>query len=106
MTGLNPFKNLDVNAAQTIMGKVFPRLPIRVGRICIFNPPWIVGHVLLPVLLTFMSKKLRGRVVILNGHKLPTLDPYVPPASRPAELGGSFPLDEAKWSEAMVAGVP
>ena len=96
----------DLASFQGVALAHLPRLPIRVGRICIFNPPWIVGHVLLPVLLTFMSKKLRGRVVILNGHKLPTLDPYVPPASRPAELGGSFPLDEAKWSEAMVAGVP
>ena len=26
--------------------------------ICIFNPPWFIGHVILPVFLTFMSKKV------------------------------------------------
>ena len=57
MSGLK-LKNLDPSAAKAIMMRVFPCLPIRVGRICIFNPPWFIGHVILPVFLTFMSKKV------------------------------------------------
>ena len=41
--------------------QVFPAMPVRVGRICILQPPWIFGHIVIPVVLTFMSKKLRGR---------------------------------------------
>ena len=57
MSGLK-LKNMDPSAAKAIMMRVFPNLPIRVGRICIFNPPWFVGHIILPVFLTFMSKKV------------------------------------------------
>ena len=74
-------------------------------RICIFNPPWIVGHVLLPILLTLMSKKLRGRIALIKEHKVEALRPFVPEGSLPAELGGTLALDEAKWSEGMVAAL-
>ena len=105
MSGLK-LKNLDPAAAKNIMQNIFPKLPIRVGRIVIFNPPWIVGHVLLPVLLALMSKKLRGRIALVNGHHPEKITPFVPAASLPAELDGTYALDEAKWSEALVATLP
>ena len=50
--------------------------------------------------------QLRGRITVINGHNTADLTPYFPSTSLPAELGGSFPLDEAKWSEAMVSALP
>ena len=50
--------------------------------------------------------QLRGRIAVINSHQPAELSPYVPPTSLPAELGGSFPLDEDKWSEAMVSALP
>ena len=37
--------NLDMAAAKQIFSKVMPHLPVRVGRICVYSPPWIVGKV-------------------------------------------------------------
>ena len=37
--------NLDFAAAKVVFGKVMPHLPVRVGRICVYSPPWIVGKV-------------------------------------------------------------
>ena len=105
VTGLK-LKNLDPAAAKMIMGKVLAVMPVRVGRICVFNPPWVVGHILLPVLLSLLSKKLRGRVAILNGHHPEKLTPYVPKASVPAELGGTLALDEAAWAARVLAALP
>lgn len=52
-------KNVDPAVPKLMFSKVFPRLPIRIGRICIFNPPWFFGHVLLPIVMFFMSPKLK-----------------------------------------------
>jgi hypothetical protein len=102
MTGLK-LKNLDPPAAKGMFGHVFPRLPIRVGRICIFNPPWVVGHVILPIAKTFMSKKLRERIVIINGFKPAELLSYAAPSSLPAELEGTLAFDEKAWAEGIIA---
>jgi hypothetical protein len=76
---------------------------LRVGRILIFNPPWILGYVILPMVLTFMSKKLKSRIVVINGHHPEKLLPYIEAASLPTELKGSFAIDESKWTETLVA---
>ena len=89
-----------------IMGSVFPAMPVRVARICLFNPPWIVGHVILPLVLTFMSKKLRGRIAVLNGDNPDKLKEYVPASSLPAELGGTLAYDDTAWSTKMISGLP
>jgi len=60
MRGIS-LSNLDPSAAKFVFGHVFPRLPVRVGRIVAFHPPWIVGHVILPIVMAFMSKKLKAR---------------------------------------------
>lgn len=105
MTGLG-LKNLDPGMAKKLFGEVFPRLPIRIGKICIFNPPWIVGHVILPLVMTFMSKKLKSRITIINGSKTEKLHAIVPPASLPKDLGGTLEFDEDKFAEMMIAGLP
>ena len=102
VTGLK-LKNLDPNAGKVLFGKVFPNLPIRVGRICIFNPPWIIGHVFLPIVMTFMSKKLKGRIALLNGNKPDKLLAYVPSDNLAPEHGGSLAFDEKAVAEALVA---
>ena len=104
MTGLG-LKNLDPSIPKVLFGEVFPRLPIRIGRICIFNPPWIVGHVILPILMTFMSKKLRSRIIVVNSSKPEALHKHVPPSALPSALGGSYAFDEDKWAETMIKGL-
>lgn len=104
MTGLK-LKNLDPATAKMLMGRVFPNLPIRIGRICIFNPPWVVGHIILPIALTLMSKKLRGRIALIKDSDHAKLLPYVPASSLPTELGGTAQFDEGKWSEGLIASL-
>ena len=98
-------KNLDPAAIKFIMGNVLPAMPVRVARICIFNPPWILGHVVFPIVFSFMSKKLRGRIAVLNGDNPEKLHPYIPSSALPAEHGGTLPFDEEAWSAKMVAGL-
>jgi len=98
-------KNLDPAAVKFIMGNVFPAMPVRVGKICLFNPPWVIGHIILPIVLTFLSKKLRGRITVVNGSDTAKLSPFFPSAALPAELGGSMPWDEPTWSAKMIAGL-
>jgi len=105
MSGLK-LSNLDPATAKALFGKIFPALPIRVGRIVIFNPPWILGHVILPFVFNFLSKKLRNRIKVINGFKPEALAEFVDQSSLPAELSGTFALDEAKWAEALLADLP
>lgn len=105
MTGLK-LSNLDPTTAKALFGKIFPNLPIRVGRICIFNPPWILGHIILPVVLSFMSKKLRSRIKVINGFKPDALLEYIGKSSLPPELEGTYEFDDAKWAEALLANLP
>jgi len=96
-------KNIDPGVPKMLMGKVFPCLPIRIGRFCIFNPPWIFGHILLPIVLALMSKKLRGRIVLINGHHPEKLLPYIPKDSLPAALDGNLAIDEDKKQADLIA---
>jgi len=105
MNGLK-LKNLDPKAGKELFGSVFPRLPIRIGRIIILNPPWFVGHVLLPVVFTLMSKKLRGRITLINGNKMEPLLEHVGASMLPPELGGTHTFNEAKWAQGMIAALP
>ena len=104
MTGLG-FKNLDPAAAKAIFTKVFSNAPVRVGRIVIYNPPWFIGHVLLPIVLSFMSKKLRGRIAIVNGNKPEKITEYIDASALPTELNGSYAVDEDKWAKDLTAYV-
>jgi len=86
-------KNLDPGAAKMIFGTVLANLPIRVGRIIIINPPWVVGHILLPIVLALMKPKLRARITIVNGSQPEPIFAYVPQASLPSEIGGAAIVD-------------
>ena len=88
-------RNLDSSVPRLIFTTVLPNLPIRVGRIILFNPPWIIGKVILPIVLTFMSSKLKSRLVIINGKPEPIFE-YVSRDNLPTELGGSFEVDAEK----------
>ncbi|KAL1524584.1 hypothetical protein AB1Y20_019474 [Prymnesium parvum] len=98
MTGLSR-KNLDPGLFKYVTGSILPRLPVRVGRILIFNPPFIVGRVVLPVVLSVVSKKLRARIVVVNSSNPQQLHKYIAPTSLPPDLGGSMPFDLATWSK-------
>ena len=99
-------KNLDPSAVKFIMGTVLPAMPVRVGRICLFNPPWIIGNIIFPIAINFMSKKLRGRIANLTGDfRFAKLHEYVPPAQLAAEHQGTMPFDGEAWAAKMVAGL-
>ena len=51
----------------------------------------------------FMSKKLRGRIAVLNGENPDKLLQYIPSSALPAEHGGTLPFDEDAWSAKMIA---
>ena len=103
MSGIS-ISNLQPAAAKLVFGTVFPSLPVRVGRVCIFNPPFIVGSLVLPVALRLISVKLRGRVKVMSSDTA-DLEPYVPESQRPGELGGSLPFDEEEWKRGL-SGAP
>lgn len=104
MTGIS-LKNLDPSLPKFLFGTVFPNMPIRVGRVCLFHPPWFIGHVILPIVFTFLSKKLKARIAILNGSDHKKLDPYVAPESRPAGLGGTLAFEDEAWGTKMAAAL-
>ncbi|NJR42897.1 MAG: hypothetical protein HC767_09805 [Akkermansiaceae bacterium] len=100
MTDLK-LSNLDMSAIKQIFGTVMPHLPVRVGRICVFHPPWIVGKVLLPFVMTFMSRKLKSRIVIVKGEEPENLLEHIPATALPTELGGQLQFDAHAWSDAL-----
>ena len=79
MTGLS-IRNLDPKTAKFMFGSVLPRLPVRIARVVIFNPPWIVGRVILPVAKTLMSPKLRSRLVVIHSSNAAMLNDHFPQA--------------------------
>ena len=85
--------NIQPSAAKFIFARVFPCLPVRVGRVYIVRPPFIVGNVILPIALRLMSSKLRSRVVQISDPK--ELEASLP--ERPDELDGSTRFDGAGW---------
>ena len=87
MHGLG-LKNLDPAAAKIILGQVLPALPIRLGRVCVINPPWFLGRVVLPIIFTFLSPKLKSRFRIIHSNKVEKVEKFVPISSIPEEIGG------------------
>lgn len=85
--------NLDPSIFRLIASSIVPRLPVRVGRIILFSPPFFFGRFVLPVVFTLLSKKLRSRIIVINSSNPELIHKYIAPTSLPAELGGSFPYD-------------
>jgi len=104
MTGLS-LKNLDPAVPKLMFGSVFPRLPVRVARICIFDPPFIIGRVIFPVFLMLMSKKLRARITLIKERDFKALHAVYPPTMLTEELGGTLKFDKEKWIKELVSGV-
>ena len=104
MNGLG-LGNLDPLAAKYLLGHVLSNLPIRVGRICIVHPPWIVGKIILPIAMTLMSAKLRSRIAIINGSKPDPLFQHVPRSALPLELGGEAQIDIPAFVAAVAGKV-
>lgn len=86
-------KNFDPKAFKMLAQEVFANLPIRIGKVCIYNPPFIIGRVILPIVFSIMPKKLKARLTIVNGEDQEALHKLVPPASLPEELGGTLKFD-------------
>lgn len=93
--------NLDAGVPKMVFGKVLPNLPIRVGRVVIFNPPWIIGNVVFPILQMFLSAKLKERLSVIKDKNTNRLLEYFPQNALPEELGGSARFD----ADAFVAGI-
>eukprot|EP00316_Scyphosphaera_apsteinii_P004842 CAMPEP_0119331476 /NCGR_PEP_ID=MMETSP1333-20130426/80700_1 /TAXON_ID=418940 /ORGANISM="Scyphosphaera apsteinii, Strain RCC1455" /LENGTH=280 /DNA_ID=CAMNT_0007341093 /DNA_START=67 /DNA_END=909 /DNA_ORIENTATION=+ len=101
MTGVR-LKNIDPSAAKFVFSTVFPRLPVRIGRICLFNPPWLLGHFVLPIVMSLMTKKLRGRIAVLNGNKPEKLHAFVSPCALTEAHGGTMAFNEQAWCDTLV----
>ena len=99
MSGLR-LRNLDPAVPKYLFKEVLPAMPVRVGRICLLNPPWVLRTVILPIAFMLMSKKLRARIVVLTNTD--TLSEHVPATALPTELGGTLPWDVA-WATRMCA---
>ena len=85
MRGLS-IRNISPAHFKFMAGKVLPRLPIRIGRAIIFNPPFVIGRVVLPIVRAVMSAKLKARFVVINGADFNALHQYIPAEGLPAEL--------------------
>lgn len=87
-------KNLDPRLPKFLLTQVFPRMPMRVGRIVAFNPPWAIAKLLLPIFRAAMPKKLSERIFVIEGSDSRTamnakLLEHFPAASLAAEYGGT-----------------
>ena len=88
--------NLDPRVPKLLFGSVLPRLPVRLARVVVFDPPFLVGRVLFPIISTFMSRKIKTRLTLIHGRDLARLYDIYPPAMLTAAFGGSFtPLASA-----------
>ena len=82
--------------AKFILGEVLPNLPIRLQRFVLYNPPWFVANVLLPIVTVFMSAKVKSRLHICKTRE--ELHAAINPSMLPEELGGTQPFDLESWA--------
>lgn len=82
-------KNVDPMVPKLLFTKVFPSMPMRLGRIVAYNPPWFVLKVMLPVMRKVLPKKLVQRLFVLDGRDNAELLKHFPPASLADEYGGT-----------------
>ena len=67
-----------------------------------YNPPFIMGRVVLPIVLSLMSRKLRARFAVVNGANVRALRQKFPLFDLPTQYGGTFAFDaEAPMKCAM-----
>jgi len=104
MNGLK-LKNLDPAAGKMIFSTVLSNLPIRVGRIVILNPPWLVGYIILPIAMSLMSAKLRSRIMVVNGTSTEPLFKVMPKSMLPTDLGGEAHVDADGFVASVLAKI-
>ena len=90
-------RNMDPRVPKYLMGSVLPRLPVRVARIVMYNPPFIVGRVIFPIVRALMSRKVAARIALLPSADHDALHAILPPAAISADYGGSRPFHLAGW---------
>ena len=73
-------------AAAHVLG----RLPVRVGRIVVFHPPFIVGRILLPLMINFIIPKLKKRMSVINGGKIVAIHEFIHKEALFAEYDGTL----------------
>jgi hypothetical protein len=84
------FRNMDPRVPKFIFGKVLGRLPVRVGRIVVFHPPFIVGRILLPLMINFIIPKLKKRMSVINGGKIVAIHEFIHKEALFAEYDGTL----------------
>ena len=89
-------KNIHPPTAKFVLGEVLPNLPIRLQRFVLYNPPWFVANVLLPIVTVFMSAKVKSRLHICKTRE--ELHAAIAPSMLPEELGGTQPFDLESWA--------
>ena len=90
-------RNMDPRVPKYLMGSVLPRLPVRVARIVMYNPPFIVGRVIFPIVRALMSRKVAARIALLPSADHDALHAILPPAAISADYGGSRPFHLSGW---------
>ena len=75
-------RNMDPQVPRYLMGSVLPRLPVRVARIVMYNPPFIVGRVIFPIVRALMSRKV-ARIALLPSADHDALHAFYRPPPSP-----------------------
>lgn len=91
--------NLDPRLENPLI-QMLSKMPIRLGAVYIMDPPWFLRYVVLPIARLFMSKKLIGRVIVVDGPKdLKKHFDMNNISSKPKDLGGRSSFDPDQWAE-------
>lgn len=88
-------KNFSRDTIKLVLDAIQNAIPIRMAGFYICNAG-LMFRIIFPIIKVFMKEKLRKRFMIIgSNHQL--LNSYFPPASIPAELGGTFEHDHYAW---------
>jgi hypothetical protein len=96
------FSNLDSRVPKSIMAAVSKNVPIRMYKVLMVRPMWIL-HLVLPILRLFLSQKLQERIIIVGNDPALLKDYGVNMALLPDNLSGTCEsgLDAhvARWTK-------
>ena len=101
-TGIG-LKNLDPSVFKYVTGSVLPRIPIRVYRVVIFNPPFIFGKIVLPIIFSFLSSKLKSRLKVVNSDNVTKIHSIYPPEMLSQHYQGTVAFDEEEWVDGILS---
>jgi len=103
------FSNMDPRVPKVLMSAFGSRIPLRINRIFICNPPFFF-RLVFPVLSAFMPSKVKNRIRKVDSS-VPTADSKVPEIvleevdeSQMLRMhGGTLEYDHAAWMESACA---